>query len=295
MPRFKSVLTIAGLGLFIAGVGFAERKKLGDLPTDGRKQLKPNEASLDPVAAPIAVEPVVTVENTIEKPVEKPLEDDVAEEFYQRGLKALNEGKLEQAEGLFDRALVIMPSHKGAQEGIAYIMQTLEDPKPAAPVVKPDAKAQLLQKLQGKLEDEVAKDNWDEASAIAAKMLAIDPNHAGAKSKLTLIKQKLHDAAVLRAKEQEAQGDYAGAIDAYRSAQTYRNDPLIPELVTGLRKKMAEDKMKKSEALYLEALQKSQEGKTDEAIALCKQALALNPENFQVQRMLDRLQPRPAK
>lgn len=291
MPRLKSVLMLIGLGLSISATAVAERKKLGDLPVEGKKQLKPNEANMDPVAEPIEVVPATAVEKTIEKP----LEDDVAEEFYQKGLKALDEGRLEQAEALFDRALIIKPSHKGAQEGIAYIMQTLEDPKPPAPAVKPDAKAQLLQKLQGKLEDEVAKGNWDEASAVAAKLLAIDPNHAGAKSKMTLIKQKLHDAAVQRAKEQEAQGDYAGAIDAYRSAQTYRNDPLIPELVTGLRKKMAEEKTKKSEAFYLEALQKSQEGKTDEAIALCKQALALNPDNFQVQRMLDRLQPRPAK
>jgi tetratricopeptide (TPR) repeat protein len=282
MPTLKHVFVMAALALLSVSNVHAERRKLGDLPEEVKKN-------------PQQELQIIDADVDVSTAAEKPLEDNVAEEFYQKGLKALNEGRLEQAEGFFDRVLVIKPNHKGAQEGIAYIMQTLEDPKPPAPPVKTDPKIELLQKLQAKLEDQIAKENWEEAHAVAAKMLAIDPNHAAAKSKLTLIKQKLHDAAVERAQEQEAQGDYAGAIDAYRNAQSYRTDPMIPEIITGLRKKIAEQKEKKSEALYLEALQKSQDGKTDEAIALCKQALAANPDNFQAQRMLDRLQPRPAK
>jgi tetratricopeptide (TPR) repeat protein len=287
MSTYKSIFV--GLCVFVlfAGAACAERMKLGDLPQDtGKTTPKEQEfPGLDTEAQP-GTAPAA----------EKPLEDNVAEEFYQKGMKALNEGRMEQAEAFFDRVLVIKPNHKGAQEGIAYIMQTLEDPKPSTPIAKPDPKIQLLEKLQRDLDTEIKKDNWDEANAVAAKMLAIDPNHAAAKTKLGLIKQKLHDAAVDRAKERESQGDYAGAIDAYRSAQSFRNDPLIPEIINGLRRKMAENKGKESEAFYLQALQKSQEGKIDEAIALCKQALAKNPDNFQAQRMLDRLsQPRPTK
>jgi tetratricopeptide (TPR) repeat protein len=285
MPTLKPVFMALGLLVFCAGGVHAERKKLGDLPEDSKKKVTKEPEYLPPAEPEPAISPVM----------EKPLEDNVAEEFYQKGMKALDEGRMEQAEALFDRALVLKPNHKGAQEGIAYIMQTLEDPKPPAPVVKPDPKVQLLEKLQRSLDAEIAKNNWEEAHAIAAKMLAIDPNHAGAKSKLIVIKQKLHDASVDRAKEQEAEGDYAGAIDAYRSAQSYRNDPTIPETINRLRKIIANKKEKDSEALYLQALQKSQDGKVDEAIGLCKQALEINPDNFQAQRMLDRLQPRPAK
>jgi tetratricopeptide (TPR) repeat protein len=120
-------------------------------------------------------------------------------------------------------------------------------------------------------------------------MLAIDPENKNAKSKLLGIKQKLYSQAIERAKERESKNDFAGAIDAYRTAQTYRNDPTIPEKINALRRGMADQKIKKSEALYVEALQVSQEGRIEEAINLCKQSLALNPDNFQAQRMLDRL------
>ncbi len=279
MRSLKHVLMASAFLLVVAMMGAAERKKLGDLPAELHPKNKDQ-------AAPVP-EPTTTTE--------KPLEDDVAEEFYQKGLKALNAGDIEQAEGLFDRALVIKPNHKGAQEGIAYIMQTLEDPKPVATPPKPDPKAILLEQLKKNLEGELAKQNWDEANTMAAKMLAIDPNNAFAKSKLPGIKQKLHAAAVDRAKEQEAAGDYAGAVDAYRTAQSYWNDPIIPEAITRLHKKMAQAKLDQSDALYVQALQKSQEGKTEEALQLCKQSLELNPDNFQAQRMLDRLQPRPTK
>lgn len=287
MPTYKSVFVGLGVLILSAGGVRAERIKLGDLPQDTQKKTyKDTDFPGEATAA----------ETAVNATAEKPLEDNVAEEFYQKGMKALNEGRMEQAEAFFDRALVIKPNHKGAQEGIAYIMQTLEDPKPSTPIAKPDPKIQLMEKLQRELEAEIKKDNWDEAHAVAAKILAIDPNQTLAKTKLTLIKQKLHDAAVQRAQEKESQGDFAGAIDAYRSAQSFRNDPLIPEIINGLRRKIADNKGKESEAFYLQALQKSQEGQIDEAISLCKRALALNPDNFQAQRMLDRLsQPRPSK
>lgn len=282
MPTFKPVCAFFSCALLLAPPLFAERKKLGDLPSDSKK-IMPKEELV--IAAPGEPEP----------PTEPLLEDNVAEEFYQKGLKALNDGELEQAETFFDRVLVIKPNHKGAQEGIAYIMQTLEDPQPPKVAPAPNPKLVLLEKLNKQLDAEISKGNWEEAHTVSSKMLAVDPDHTSAKPKFIRVKRKLHDAAIERAREREAKEDYTGAIDAYRTAQTYWNDPVIPENVIRLRKKMAQEKLKKSETLYVEALQKSQEGKIEEAVQLCKQSLTMNPDNMQAQRMLDRLQPRPAK
>jgi len=51
-----------------------------------------------------------------------------------------------------------------------------------------------------------------------------------------------------------------------------------------------QNKIDQSNQLYLEALAASQNGESAEAIKICKSALALNPDNLQALRMLDRLQ-----
>jgi cytochrome c-type biogenesis protein CcmH/NrfG len=81
-------------------------------------------------------------------------------------------------------------------------------------------------------------------------------------------------------------------VDAYRVAVNYNRDPILSDKIDQLLEKISEVKDRKSDDLYLQALDASQNGLADKAIELCKEALRLNPDNIQAQRMLERLQSR---
>lgn len=259
--------------VFLVGMGAplrAERIKLKDLPHEEDPKEKKEKGA-------------------------EPLVENVAEEFYQKGLNALKEDRLDQAEAYFDRALILQPKHRGAREGIELIMKILETPAAPQVVSTPDPKIQLMESLQKNLDAQMKDNNWEEAHETAEKIHAIAPDNRDLKRKTALIRKKLAAQAFERAKEREQKYDYSGAIDAYRVAATYANDPAIQEKIKLLKTNIAAQKQQQAEDLYVQALSANQQGKTEEAVELCKKALALVPEHFSAQRMLDRLQSKTAR
>lgn len=261
--------------------------KLGDVPEDPTNQ-EPNKIKdvLKDKVAPEAADEEGSIEENYQ------LIRDVTEEFYQKGLKALNSNDLGTAEAYFDRVLTIKPNHVGAKKGIDAIMKAYEDTTPVNNKVDP--KIALIKKLEDKLYEKLSDEDYEEAAGVANEILAIDPNNKVAKQKLTFSNRKLYAEALERAQTRAEAGDERGAIDAYQLAMGYGKDPSLKEKISALRTRMAEKTKAHSSKLYIEALTASQNGKTDAAVALCKKVLAIDPKNIQAQRMLDRLTP-PAK
>ncbi len=222
----------------------------------------------------------------------KALVDEVAEDFYNKGVKAMNEGRYNQAEAFFDRALILDPHHQGARDGTERLMKMMEGPEAESDPDKTDSKAALVKRMGTELDQRIKEGDWEEANTVATKILAIDPENARAKGKRAGINQQFYLKAKGRAEERERAGDWDAALDAYKVAAGYRPTPAVRDKINSLREKIAERNKKKSGELYLQALKANQEGKGKSALQLCKQALELDPQNLQARRMLDRLAPR---
>ncbi len=131
---------------------------------------------------------------------------EMANEFYQLGLKALNEGNLEQAEGYFDRALILKPNHKEAKDSIEYIMQTYEQPKEKTVLPKPstpdpersEPRPKTIPVLKERTEEDLKKSdllylealsanqtgNTEDALKLCKRALVLNPNNLQAKRML---------------------------------------------------------------------------------------------------------------
>jgi tetratricopeptide (TPR) repeat protein len=263
------------LGLFVPGLSHAAvepKYKLSDIPTDKEKALRENKAGPhDDVQPP----------NTTE------LANQIADEFYDKGIKALNEGNLDLAEGYFDRVLILKPHHKGAQDGIDAIMKAYEQPATAMP--NGPARVDLIKSLEKDMNKKLEEGDREGAEDVADEILAIDPEHAEARLKQRLIRRQFFDEAVAQASDQESQGDLRGALNSLRVALSYKKDGTIRARIKELKEKLVQNNNTESDRLYVEALTASQNGETEKAVSLCRQAIAANPSNYQAQRMLDRL------
>lgn len=279
MRRFRFLILSLSVLLLVSALN-AERIRLGDLPKKSEEKDKKKAPPPD----------ILSPED------KKKLVDEVSEEFYQRGLSAMRNGRLGQAEAYFDRVLVLQPGHAGAKRGLALIMQHYEktDPPPAPKPspTKPDPKLTLMEKLEKELDHRMTNGEWEEAEEAAAKILAVDPENGRVKQKTGTIRRNLFQRAVNRAEERERAGDTEGALDAYQLAWGYVKDGAIGEKIEKLKRQLAEAHEKKSEKFYLDALAATQNGKDEEAMRLCKLALSYNPRHIQARRMLDRLESR---
>jgi tetratricopeptide (TPR) repeat protein len=284
-----TLLTLPAVSLSQA----AQKHHLGELPSSQQKPVKTVEPTVAPSASPNPNE--LTIEEKNRRV------NEVVEEFYQKGLKALQEGDLEQAEGFFDRALILRPKHKGAQDGIDFIMQSYEDSKvpeevkekPVEPRNKPEQeKAELIKKLQLELNQKFSEEDFEEANNIASEILAIDPKNKFAKQKVITLNKHFYADALARAEEREKAEDYKSALDALHVAMGYRKDQNLKAKIKELHEKLAQKEMGRAEELYVKALVASQNGNTDEAIKLCKDALKIDPRNLHAKRMLERLEPK---
>jgi tetratricopeptide (TPR) repeat protein len=217
--------------------------------------------------------------------------EDVAEEFYEKGDLAFKEGRLQEARDLLERALTLQPGHLEAKARLASVIRALEPPEPEpVPTPQKNSKEALLKKLSAELDDAMKNKNWEKSDRVVKNILAVDPNNDRAKTKLKSIHHQLAIKAADRAVAREKAGDFQGAVDAYRVAINYFKDQAYIEKIEELTEKINEVNEKKSEELYLQALDASQNGNNGKAINLCQDALQLNPDNIQAERMLDRLQ-----
>lgn len=262
-------VTFSGLFCFIlAGpLTGAQKLRLGDLPQESQALSEEDRKKLQ----------------------KKQLAEEVANEFYEKGLQALRDGKIEQAEGFFDRAIILNPDHEGARKGIEFIMKSYEGAEKRVEEEKKKKQADLINALIQDLSQKIEAGKLDEANDVAEKILAIDPKNKTAGKKIKEIQRKGYLEAVGRAKKHEKAGAYKKAIEAYQDSMAYKKDASARHKIKKLKKKIAERNRKKSEELYLKALAVIQEDKVSEAMDLCKKALALDPENLQAQRMLSRL------
>lgn len=273
---FRFYLSLLLISFSVGALRAAEPAyKLGDIPSPGEKsrldKKRRGEEPLDP-------------------PDKAALAAQIAEEFYQQGLTAMNEGRLEQAEGYFDRVLILIPDHSGAKSGIETVMKAYEEP--SVTLSTPTINRAFLENLESDLEQAYSQDDLERAGELIEEILAVEPDHKGAKKRRVAINRKLFDQALVRAGEREKVGDLQGAIDALLVAYGYRRDAGIRTQLQDLRIRLAHENEDRSDTLYVDALAASQEGRTDEAIELCRQSLALNPKNAQAKRMMERLTPR---
>lgn len=272
--RKPVLLTIFFLVSALSAQGADSKYKIGDLPTDDQtsqeRKASKNNAEL-------------------ETPDTAKLANDIAEEFYEKGMRALNEGNLELAEGYFDRVLILIPRHQGAKEGIDKIMKAYEQPQNSP---SDSARSKVIGDLEGRMNSRYQAGDLEGADEISEKILAIDPQNKSAHQKQNLIRKELFDRAVARADQRESAGDVTGSIDALKVALSYRNELAVRQRMRELQEKLSQANVAQSDKLYIEALAASQDGDTDKAVTLCRQALRLNPANEQAKRMLARLVPK---
>lgn len=251
---------------------------LGDIPENAVKEKKERKDAVIPDG--------VTPEDR------KKLLEDVAQEFYEKGELAIQQGRLQEARDLFERALTLQPGHVLARARLSSTIRAL-DPEQEPPPPPKTAKESLVARLGADLDQWIKNKSWDKADRVAKNILAVDPNNEKTKTKLKLIHRQLALRAADRAITREKAGDFQGAVDAYRVAISYNKDQAYTEKIEELSEKIGEANDKRSEELYLQALDASQNGNAAKAMELCRDALQLNPDNIQATRMLDRLQSKP--
>jgi tetratricopeptide (TPR) repeat protein len=219
--------------------------------------------------------------------------DDVVQNLYNQGLKAVNEKKWREAREAFEHVLILRPRHAPAKRQLAYVKKKLEPPplsrEKKAAKVKKDSDARLVRDLSIKLAEGVSAKDWEDVERVANNLLALRPGDAEARRQLRNARREMSQKALLLAEERERNGDLAGAIEAYREALSKEEDPAILAKIDVLRDQLNASNRKKSEELYLEALAAAQAGKEEEARVLCRRALRLDPENLQAERMKERL------
>jgi len=213
---------------------------------------------------------------------------EVAEEFYQKGLQALKEGKLEEAESFFNRTVVLNPGHQKAQEGLQVISRTHE--KQESPPKTEDPKVALLQKLSADLDEATQEKKWYEASKIVREILAVEPAHETALQTKVLINKKLFAKFRKNGEAHEKKENPQKAVAAYKKALMFKNSLALAQKIESLEKKIEKANLQQSEAFYIEALKANQDGDTEKAVNFAQKSLDLNPSNFQAERMLQRLQ-----
>lgn len=255
-----------------------EKPRLGDIPSEPIKEKKEKKP-------PLSRDGITPEER-------KQLLEEVAQEFYEKGEMAYQEGRFVEARDLFERVLTLQPNHAQARARLEALLRTLEPPEPEPAPAEPDSKQVLIGRLSTELDQAIKNKDWDKAERQAKNILAVDPANEKTKSKLKIVHHNLSLRAADRAQTREKAGDFQGAVDAYRVAFNYSRDPAYTEKIESLMEKIREVNDRKSEEFYRQALDASQNGNNDKAIDLCKEALQLNPDNIQAQRMLDRLQSR---
>src|SRR5258706_12280942 len=125
--------------------GANQKYKLGDVPNSSEKKANEQKA----------------LDNEGEQEENARLVQEVAEEFYQKGLNALTEGNFEQAEGYFDRVLILKPNHKGTRDGIEIVMKKLEE-RPASDEPN-DCKKGMVEKMNNALEEIIRSHSLEES------------------------------------------------------------------------------------------------------------------------------------
>jgi tetratricopeptide (TPR) repeat protein len=119
--------------------------------------------------------------------------------------------------------------------------------------------------------------NFEKAEGYFDRVLILKPNHKGAKDGINRIMKSYDQSS-------EKKPVTENKPEPIKKKETAPR----PRLQTP-RAKPTEADRQKSDQLYIEALSANQTGNTEEAIRLCKESLALNPNNPQAKRMLDRL------
>ena len=221
----------------------------------------------------------------------KRLMDEVTAGFYADGIKAKKAGKLDEALPLFERVVLLDPKNEAAKGQVADIKKRLAAAKKSQPSAK-TATSKLLTKLWSEADAATKAKNWEVAQLALKKILAIEPANKRARARLDTAEQNLFARLKARGEDREKSGNTAGAIEAYKLALSHGKDPVLAAKVERLRAQLGETNRKKSDDLYIEALGASQQGNSDKALTLCRQALRLNPTNLQAQRMLERLESR---
>jgi tetratricopeptide (TPR) repeat protein len=254
-----------------------EKPRLGDFPEEPQSQGKKSGTVLE--------------EFTPEE--RKKLLNEVADEFYLRGEKSYANGNLKESQEFLERALTLNPQHNKAKLRLNLVLKKLEPPPTPKPAVSvKDTKSVLISKLEKELDRWVVEKNWDNTEAAAKKLLAVDPGNGKAKTRLQIAHKNLALRAFNRGETREKQGDFQGAVDAYRVAVSYDPSQELSEKINSLSDKINESNSRRSDDIYLQALEASQAAAYEKAIDLCRQAIQLNPNNIQAQRMLERLKSR---
>lgn len=253
----------------------AEKYRLGDVAGEEKKEA--SNPSHD--------------EEVSEAEPSPPQLEDVVENFYTLGLRALKKSDLEEAEGYFDRVLTLNPNHKGAREGINLIMKMYDEPRHPknSERRKKTAQKELVNQLKPRLERAIELEDWSKVNALSEKILAVDPGDKDVKIIQLRARRKLFFLYTERAKNYEKQGHLTHAIDAYQTALQYRNDASLRARIEEIRVKVMDKNKSAAEELYIEALAEAQKGEYTHATSLCKKVLSLNPDHIEAQKMLKRL------
>jgi tetratricopeptide (TPR) repeat protein len=215
----------------------------------------------------------------------KALENELVGEFFDAGVRAYAAGKSDQAADLFQRVLLLQPSHRGAREALNVLSKSQKPAEEkAAPATRP------IDTWVAELNRAVQARRWTAARRWAVRILSDTPDHPVAAKALPQINHELFASACQRARDHERRSDQAGAIRLYKTALGYQTDAAIENRILTLERQIRDDRLSRSEVLYREALAASQEGETEKALRLCGEALELNPNHFSAKRMQLRLQ-----
>jgi tetratricopeptide (TPR) repeat protein len=250
----------------------AEKFRLGDL---GEKP--------DPVRTPAPPAETLSPERRGQ------MMSELAEEFYQKGLSALDAGRKSEARACFTRAVALDPTHEDAAAGLERLSD-IEKPAPPPPTkgkgpAKPTAEDRLFRQFQR----EANAGRLEAAIEIGERILLVDPKRSGVKEKVGAMSRTLAERAAVRAEKARAAGDLSVAIAAYETSVRYNPSPSVLEALVQARSAREKDSRRRAQDTYIEALLASQKGSNDRALRLCRRAIELDPTHLQAQRMLDRL------
>jgi len=99
--------------------------------------------------------------------------ENTAEDLYRRGENYLKDGQLELAEAAFEQALLYMPDHKRASEGLAQVRAQLGTQPTATPLLQRETKQAYWNELMAAYETHA----WDLVIQQADRLIEVDPEY----------------------------------------------------------------------------------------------------------------------
>jgi tetratricopeptide (TPR) repeat protein len=211
----------------------------------------------------------------------------LTEKFYDMAIHAFSVQDFAQAGELLDKVMKLNPDHREARELKERVEQVLKDEQGFAEAKARDEQIEPLMQAGRALYEQK---KYEESLSRFNEILKIDTTHAEAMRLRDLSKEFVAKESYNAALRAARDGDMQGAALFAQKALKFKPDyPEARELLNtvGQKKKVVDEV--KSKELYKDSLDAFLAGDPQKAMELAVNALELDPNNVEAQRMRDRL------